>query len=89
MHRTGGTNYSGQPKTVVVNFESYKQRDLILQAALKEKPRGVYVNEDLSLRVMAKRKELLPRLREAREKGNIAELSYNKLVIRDRVENRT
>ncbi|KAK2180004.1 hypothetical protein NP493_462g00012 [Ridgeia piscesae] len=34
-HRTGASNSSGQPKTVVVKFESYKDRDNILQAARK------------------------------------------------------
>ena len=44
-HRTGE---SGKPKTVVVKFESYKDRDTVLRAARKEKPPGVFVNEDLS-----------------------------------------
>ena len=57
-----------------------------MQAARKEKPRGVYINEDLSQRVMARRRELMPRLREAREQGKIAYLTYDKLVVRDRVE---
>ena len=85
-HRTGGDNHSGKPKTVVVKFESYKDRDTVIRAARKEKPRDVYVNEDLSQRVMARRRELMPRLREARGQGKIAYLSYNKLVVRDRVE---
>ena len=46
----------------------------------------VYINEDLSQRVMARRRELMPRLREAREQGKIAYLTYDKLVVRDRVE---
>ena len=75
-----------QPKTVVVKFESYKDRDTVMRAARKEKPRGVYINEDLSQRVMARRRELMPRLREAREQGKIAYLTYDKLVVRDRVE---
>ena len=87
-HRTGGDNHnhSGKPKTVVVKFESYKDRDTVMRAARKEKPRGVYINEDLSQRVMARRRELMPRLREAREQGKIAYLTYDKLVVRDRVE---
>ena len=84
-HRTGGDNHnhSGKPKTVVVKFESYKDRDTVMR---KEKPRGVYINEDLSQRVMARRRELMPRLREVREQGKIAYLTYDKLVVRDRVE---
>ena len=85
-HRTGGDNHSDRPKTVVVKFESYKDRDTVMRAARKEKPRGVFVNEDLSQRVMARRRELMPRLREARQQGKIAYLSYDRLVVRDRVE---
>ena len=87
-HRTGGDNHnhSSKPKTVVVKFESYKDCDTVMRAARKEKPRGVYINEDLSQRVMARRRELMPRLREAREQGKIAYLTYDKLVVRDRVE---
>ena len=85
-HRTGGDNHSDRPKTVVVKFESYKDRDTVMRAARKEKPRGVFVNEDLSQRVMARIRELMPRLREARQQGKIAYLSYDRLVVRDRVE---
>ena len=67
-------------------YESYKDRDTVMRAARKEKPRGVFVNEDLSQRVMARRRELMPRLREARQQGKIAYLSYDRLVVRDRVE---
>ena len=49
--------------TIVVRFETYKDRDCILQAARKEKPRGIFVNEDLSHRVMERRKQLMPKLR--------------------------
>ena len=83
---TGGDNHSDKPKTVVVKFESYKDRDTVMRAARKEKPRGVFVNEDLSQRVMARRRELMPKLREARQQGKIAYLSYDRLVVRNRVE---
>ena len=40
----------------------------------KEKPRGIFVNEDLSHRVMERIKQLMPMLREARSNGEIAYL---------------
>ena len=85
-HRTGISNSSGRPKTVIVKFESFKDRDTILQAARKQKPRGIFVNEDLSHRVMERRKELMPKLREARTNGKLAYLIYDQLVITDRVD---
>ena len=84
-HRTGPSS-TGRPKTIVVRFESYKDQDCILQAARKEKPRGIFVNEDLSHRVMDRRKQLMPKLREARSNGKIAYLVYDRLVVKDRAD---
>ena len=49
------------------------------------KPRGVYVNDDYSQRVITRRKELLPQMREARERGKVAYLSFDKLVVKDKL----
>ena len=45
------------------------------------KPRGTYLNEDYSQRVVARRKELIPAMKDARERGKIAYLSFDKLEI--------
>ena len=50
----------------------------------KNRPRGIYVNEDYSQRVMARRKELLPKMMKAQEEGKIAYLTFDKLVARER-----
>ncbi|KAK2157949.1 hypothetical protein NP493_1834g00011 [Ridgeia piscesae] len=84
-HRTGPSS-TGRPKTIVVRFERYKDRDSILQAARKEKPRSIFVKEDLSHRVMQKRKQLMPKLREARSNGKIAYVVYDRLVVKDRAD---
>ena len=81
-HRTGGTGT--RARTIVVKFKSYKDRELVLQAAKKNRPRGIYVNEDYSQRVMAWRKELLPKMTKAREEGKIAYLTFDKLVVGER-----
>ena len=44
------------------------------------------MNEDLSHRVMQRRKELMPKLREARSNGKIAYLVYDRLVVKDRAD---
>ena len=56
----------------------------MLQAAKKNWPRGIYVNEDYSQRVMARRKELLPKMMKAQEEEKIAYLTFDKLVVRER-----
>ena len=83
-HRTGGK--TDRDRTIVVKFASFKARDAILQAARAAKPRGVYVNEDFSMRVVNRRKELIPEMRAARDIGKIAYLSFDKLVVKDRLE---
>ena len=77
-HRTGRTG--SKARTIVVKFAQYKDRELVLAAAKKKRPRGIYVNEDY----WARRKELLPKMMKAREEGKIAYLSFDKLVVRDR-----
>ena len=81
-HRTDGTET--RARTLVVKFKSYKDRELVLQAAKKNRPRGIYVNEDYSQRVTARRKELLPKMMKAREEGKIAYLTFDKLVAGER-----
>ena len=83
-HRMGVSNSSSRPKTVVLKFESYKDRDTISQAACKQKQRGTFVNKGFSHGVMERRKEPMPKLREARANGKIAYLVYDRLVIKDR-----
>ena len=58
---------------IVVKFAQYKDRELVLAAAKKKRPRGIYVNEDFSLRIMARRIELLPKMMKAPEEGKIAQ----------------
>lgn len=84
-HRSGGAPNADHPRTIVVKFTTFKSRDAVLQAARATKPRGVYVNEDFSSRVMGRRKELLPEMRAARERGKVAYLSYDRLVVKYRL----
>ena len=82
-HRTG-TATEHRDRTIVIKFTSFKDRDTVLRAARTTRPRDIYVNEDYSQRVMARRKELLPEMRAARERGKIAYISFDKLVVKDR-----
>ena len=85
-HRTGGAQNADRDRTVVVKFTNFKERDSVLQAARANRPRGVFVNEDFSMRVVSRRKELIREMKEARDRGKIAYLSYDRLVIKDRQE---
>ena len=86
-HRTGkGKKPDGMPKprTVVCKLYDWKKREAILKAARRIKPHGIHIYEDLAEETMATRRELLPKLKRAKEEGKIAYFSYDKLVIKDR-----
>ena len=55
-HRTGGGPNADRDRTIVVKLSGFKARDAVLQAARATRPRGVYVNEDFSLRIANKRR---------------------------------
>lgn len=71
-----------RPRPIVVKFNKLKDRDTVLRNAKKLKGTKIYINEDYPEAVRQKRKELLPKMREARQRGDIAFLRYDKLVIR-------
>lgn len=71
-----------RPRPIVVKFHRIKDRDTVLRSAKKLKGTRIYINEDYPEAVRQKRKELLPKMREARQRGDIAFLRYDKLVIR-------
>ena len=52
-HRVRGSG-AAKTRTVVVKFEKYKEKELVLQAARENRPKGLYVNEDYSQRVCPK-----------------------------------
>ena len=61
-------------------------RDAVLQAARSANARGIYVKEDFSTHVISRHRDLIPEMKEERERGKIAYLSYDKLVVKDRLE---
>lgn len=86
-HRIGtkrevGTN--SRPRTIIVKMERFKDRDMVKRKAKECRIRGLYINEDVSQRVSEKRKELLPKLKQAKADGKIAFFSYDKLIIKDK-----
>lgn len=87
VRSTGANNLSAH-KPIVVRFMSFKSRDSVLKACRVHKPVGLHVFEDFSSRVMKRRKELLPEMYAKRNEGKIAYLSYNKLVVKERMYQR-
>ena len=85
-HRVGQRS-SQKPRSVIAKFLRFKDREAILKNSRKLKGTNIYVNEDLCEASRAKRREQLPKLREARSLGKIAYFSHTKLIIKDRPQN--
>ena len=62
---------------------NYKDRETVFKAKKKLHGTNMFVNEDYSDRVIKKRMELMPKLKEARRKNQRAFLRFDKLVIYD------
>ena len=84
-HRVGAFKPDA-PRTIVVKFNKYKDRESVLRNAKVLKGTSMYANDDVSDRVVAKRKELMGQLKEARSEGKIAYFNLDKLVIKERLE---
>lgn len=74
-------NESNRPILISVTLEW--RRGMVLKNN-KMFEDGIYATEDLPKEVLNKRKDLLPELKEAREKGKIAYFSYDKLIVKEK-----
>ena len=82
-HRVGKAKAS-KPRSIVVKLSAYKDKERVMKTAKDKKLRNVFINEDFSARVLAKRLDLLPEMRRARNSGKIAYLSFDKLIVKDK-----
>jgi len=82
-HRVGAKK-EGKNRPIVCKFLNYKDRDNIFNEKKLLKGTGVFIRDDVSERVLNKRKELMPKLIEARNNGKIAYFQFDKLVIREK-----
>ncbi|XP_031549027.1 uncharacterized protein LOC116286615 [Actinia tenebrosa] len=82
-HRTGKPRID-KPRQIVVKFLRYKDRESVLDKRKSLKGTGIFVNEDLSSRVLKRRQEQQGRLEEARKEGKIAYFRMDHLVIKNR-----
>ncbi|CAG4959719.1 unnamed protein product [Colias eurytheme] len=81
LFRLGKNIVQNKPRPVLCSFLNSWRKDEIMKN--KKKFKNIYVSEDYSKEVLEKRKALLPKLKEEREKGNTAFLIYDKLVVKE------
>lgn len=80
VHRTG-RSVGERARPIVAKFLRFKDKVRVMEKAKDLKGTNVYINEDYSDAVRKKRKELIPAMKAARERGEIAFLRYDKLII--------
>lgn len=68
-------------RAVLVKLNGWEQKMKIYNQTKKLKGSNIWINDEFSRKVIQDRKELIPRLKEARDKGHSASLRYNKLII--------
>lgn len=89
-HRVGRrSSAESKPRKIVARFLNYKDRESVLKAKKKLRGTNVFVNEDYSDRVIKKRMDLMPELKEARRKNQRAFLRYDKLIVYENVDSAT
>lgn len=81
VHRSGKPPARDEkPRPIVARFLRFKDRNIVLEKAKCLKGSNIYINEDYSETVRQKRKELIPVMKEARKRGDIAYLRFDKLI---------
>ena len=80
-HRVGKYDPTGRPRSIVAKLLRFKDKEEIFKRSKNLKGTNIYINEDYSESVRQKRKDLLPQLKAERQKGNIAYLKFDKLVV--------
>ncbi len=80
IHRVGSPN-KDRPRTVVVKFLSYKDRELFWNNRRNLKGSRVFVEEHFAVEIQQQRLQLLPYMQAARQRGEKAILIGDKLLI--------
>uniref|UniRef100_A0A2A4K1M2 Endonuclease-reverse transcriptase n=1 Tax=Heliothis virescens TaxID=7102 RepID=A0A2A4K1M2_HELVI len=85
IYRLGKAKSSGKPRPILLSFVSEWKKNEVMKK--KKNLRNVYVTEDYTKEVLEKRKTLQAQLKEERERGNIAYLKFDKLVVKEKTNN--
>ena len=87
-YKKDGGRVKNPPRPIVAKFSSWKQKEAILRAARRIKPKDVQLYQDLSARTLEKHSEKIPQLIAMRKEGKTAYLVLDQLVVRDKVKDR-
>ena len=82
--RLGKSLDTSKPRTIVCKLRDWKQKDLVVRKARKEKPTDLFISEDLSPVTLQKRQRKIPELKAVKEACKIAYFVLDRLIIRDK-----
>ena len=68
----------------MAKFANHKIRNAVLNERKQLKGTNIFIREDFSDKVLDKRRELVPKMFEARRNGMVAYLRYDKLITHSR-----
>ena len=84
VQRMGGKR-QGINRSIVAKFHNFKERELVRKQGNALKGICFYVNEQFPQEVADKRRRLVQKMKEARQQGNSALLSFDTLYVDGRV----
>lgn len=76
---------SNRTRPILVKFTKESTKMKILRSARKLKGTDIWVDEDYPKNIQEERRELIQKMKEARNKGETAILRYNKLIINNEI----
>lgn len=82
-----GEKKENKTRPILVSFTTYWRRSEVLKNK-KKLDSDIYIKEDLSKETLDKRKQLLPQLKQEREKGKICYFVKDKIVIKEPKEDK-
>lgn len=81
IYRIGRINENGKPRPLLVSLVSGWKKVEIMKS--KKKLKEAYITEDYSKETLEIRKSLQSKLKEERQKGNLAFIKYDKLIVKE------
>ena len=85
VHRIGssssGAGATGRPRSIVAKFLQFKDRETVRRARVNLKGTGYFVSEQFPKEISDRRKELVPKLHQAKRDGKNTWISYDTLYI--------
>ena len=80
VHRMGAI-FQGSSRKIVAKFNLFKEREMVRKQWKNLENTPYYVHEQFPREVVAKRRQLIPTMKEAKRNGKNAWISYDTLYI--------